>query len=95
MRRRKVIFFTVLLLATFATQLFGCAGEPELEPVVTLGIPEKEKVVETIQTGDFIFNIYPSYAELQATRATIRCYHTGRSGGQDGAQDRRKGFLGQ
>lgn len=56
----------VLLLLSAAALLTGCAEEPKLEPVVTLGVPENEKLVETIQIDDFVFNIYSSYAELIA-----------------------------
>lgn len=64
MKRQKSIVYAVLLLAVVSMQFAGCAGEPRLEPVVTLGVPEKEKLIETVQIDDFIFNIYASYAEL-------------------------------
>lgn len=64
MIRQRRFTPAALLIITVAALLFGCAAEPQLEPVVTLGIPEKDKLVETIQIDDFIFNIYSTYAEL-------------------------------
>jgi len=64
MKKRKITVFALIFTALMLPLTAGCAAEPKLEPVVTLGIPEKEKLVETIKINDFVFNIYNSYAEL-------------------------------
>jgi hypothetical protein len=64
MKKNISFILAVFLLFGAATLWTGCAAEPKLEPVVTLGVPENEKLAETIQIDDFIFNIYSSYAEL-------------------------------
>jgi len=56
---KKNIFVLLILFI-----LISCAEKEKLEPVVTLGVPEKEKVVDKIELDDFYFDLYTSYAAL-------------------------------
>ncbi len=56
-------FSSVLLFITVLT-FVSCAAKPELEPVITLGIPKDEQIQKTVQIDDYIFTLYKTYASL-------------------------------